>query len=1067
MPHMSRYLLLLVICLPAYAQVSSASISGEVRDESGAVVPAASISARHESTGFERSAVSGTDGVYGLDELVPGVYSISAFKAGFRRVVMQSVRLEVNQKARLNLELRVGPEHETVTVAAKVSLQESDGAAVSYRLDNAIIRSLPLDGRNILSLITLGPGAIPRQLGGFTHDVVNDVQENRGAVALNPPVNGSRSSTNLFLLDGALDTDNNAHAIAVNPPIEAVQEFRIQSSLPSAEFPHNGGAVVDLVTKSGGTAWHGNAFDFFRNEALDARNFFDDPALPRPIFRQNQFGGSIGGPVPVSRTFFFSTYEGLRGKSARSSLNIVPDSALRDGDFNGRNPIFDPRTADPLTGLRQPFPGNRIPEGRIDPIARNFLDRFEPLPNRDGTSNYLDATPNDNTGDHFSIRLDHQFAARSQVFGRYTLNDERNRLAGVFPELPTAETVRAQQAVVGHTFTSGLWLNETRLSFTRLKVFEVPESAFGADVTRQLGIDQFPSDPFNFGLPYFLVTNFSMVTDTPTRPQLQRDNLWHLSEGLVHGNGRITWKAGFQFTNFQMNYLRSLLSRGQYIFTGAFTADPAAPQTSGDAFADFLLGFPQFTNRSVGNAQAYLRQNSYAAYVQNDWRVNSRLTLNLGVRYEYVSPFSEQRDNLLNLDFGNLPAAPALVRMHSAVDSDRNNFAPRGGIAWRPWLNRGMVWRAGYGIYYSPEIATETYDLVRNGLRNESNVTSGAAPLLTLANGFPQTSTTGLPNYFGLDPHARTPYVQQWTVSVQQELPAGVLLEAAYIGSKGTKLGRFRNLNTPAHIETGEDLPPRPGDLQSLRTFPTLGKLIERQHISNSSYNALQIKAEKRFSRSLAFLASFVWSKSIDDADSVIPGQFDSMGAQDERNLRLERGLSFFDIRRRLSAGFVYNLPRVRVLRRAFSDWQISGIATLQDGTPLNPVYFAYDGANSGTPNRPDVVPGVPVTLPRDQRTPDHFFNTDAFRTPAPYTFGNAGRNILPGPGNNLFDFALQRRFVLREAAGAELRVECFNCFNHPNFGIPGPYPDFGPFFGKIFSTGQPRRLQLGLRFDF
>jgi hypothetical protein len=307
--------------------------------------------------------------------------------------------------------------------------------------------------------------------------------------------------------------------------------------------------------------------------------------------------------------------------------------------------------------------------------------------------------------------------------------------------------------------------------------------------------------------------------------------------------------------------------------------------------------------------------------------------------------------------------------------------------------------------------------------------------------------------------------VQQWIASIQHELPGSIALEAAYIGTKGTRLGRFRQLNTPLHVATGENLPPRPGNLQALRPFPELGEIIFRQHISNSSYHSLQLKGEKRFGSRLSFLASFVWGKSIDDADAIVPGFFESAGAQDERNLQLERGLSFFDVRRRVSAGFVYQLPGagLYVLR----NWRLSGIVTLQDGTPVNPFYFAFDPANTGTPNRPDVVPGQKITLPRSERSPERFFNTDAFRAPAPFAFGNAGRNIVPGPGNNVFDLALSRRFSLGEQHGVEFRAEFFNAFNHPNFGIPGPYPDFGPFFGRIFATGQPRRIQAALRYEF
>ncbi|PYT32412.1 MAG: hypothetical protein DMG58_10210, partial [Acidobacteria bacterium] len=538
-------------------------------------------------------------------------------------------------------------------------------------------------------------------------------------------------------------------------------------------------------------------------------------------------------------------------------------------------------------------------------------------------------------------------------------------------------------------------------------------------------------------------------------------------------HGRHTLKAGFQWLHYQVNFLQSNLPRGQYIFTGAFTAsDPTSADATGDALADFLLGLPQQTSRTIGFAQGYLRENTFGGYFQDDWRVSPRLTVNLGVRYEYFAPFTDARHQLLNLDYSTLPSAPRLASVGSAGQPNRRNFAPRAGLAWTPpvslWPGRRMVFRAGYGIYFAPEISTEAYNLVLNNLRIENNLTNGVTPLLTIENGFPQTPSTGFPTKNGLDVAAPTPYMQQWNASVQQALPAGILFEVAYIGSKGTNLGLFRRFNTPAHVEIGQSLPPRPGDLQSLRTFPEVGPLIQVQHIGNSSYQSLQLKAEKRMGKRVSFLTSFVWSKSIDNADTILPGLYDSVGAQDERNLHLERGLSFFNVGRRLSSGYVYNLPGAGgFLRPMLRNWQTSGIVTMQDGTPENSFYFATDSANSGTFNRPYIVPGQKVSLPRDRRTPDHWFNTDAFSAPAPFTFGNAGRDIIPGPGNILFDLALVRRFHPREAHAIEFRAEFFNAFNHPNLGIPGPYPDFGPFFGKILATGDPRRIQLALRYDF
>ncbi len=1065
------FITFVVFAASARAQVSSGALEGRVVDPSGAPLEKTRVTATSDATGFVRTATTDSDGAYSMVELKPGSYMVAAQRSGFRPVRVSSVNVDVDHRSALDFHMEPGGERDTVTVSASVSALQTSEASEGHRLDSGLVTQLPLESRNILSLVTLGPGAIPRQLSGFTHDIVNDAQAARGASALNPPVNGARSTMNTYIVDGAYSTDRNTFVISAIPPVDSVQEFRAQSSSGSAEFAQSGGMVLDLVTKSGSQSWHGGLFEFFRNEAADARAYFDDPSLPRSMFRQNQYGASLGGPAPIKRTFFFGTYEGVRQKAAKSTLHFVPDSIVRTGDFTGRAPIYDPSTYNAATGTRAPFPDNFIPAQRIDPIARKFLDGYEPLPTLDlAGGNYLDSTPNTIHSDTGSLRMDHQFDSRNSVFARYTINDDRSVLAGNFPERATDETLRAQQAALGYTSAHGGWVNEARLSYTRLGILDLAQSAFGPDVMGGLGFTDRPSDPASFGLPYFVITDFDTVTDPSLLPQTQRDNTWQVSDGITLMKGRHTLRAGAQWIHFQLNYQQSQYVRGRYIFNGAFTSDPLNPGATGDPLADFLLGDAQATRRQAGSPMAYLRQNVYGSYVQDEWRISSALTLNLGVRYEYSSPYSEARGRLLNLDYSHLPAAPALAPVPQAGEPDRNNFAPRAGLAWRVphgILGRITVFRAGYGLYYSPEIAVESYDLVRNNLKNEVNETTGPVPVLTLQNGFPTNAFAGFPTYYGLDPRARTPYVQQWSGGFQTELARGLVLELSYVGSKGTKLGRFRTFNTPAHIETGENLPPRPGDLQSLRTFPELGPIYQRQHIANSSYNSLQVKADKRFSKGLSFLASFVWSKSIDDADSVIPGLSDSFGAQDERNLRLERGLSVFNVGRRVSAGFVYDIPGAKILSPVLSNWSTSGVITLQDGSPFNPVYFGTDFANSGTPNRPNVVPGVSVNLPGDQRTAEQWFNPAAFSDPAPYTFGNAGRNTLPSPGVEIVDFALRRTFTLRERATLQFRAEGFNVLNHPNWGIPGQYPDFGPFFGRIFVSGEPRRFQLGLRADF
>ncbi len=1065
---MKRILGALVVCVSLRAQVSTAVLSGTVTDPASAAVSGASVIASQKDTGFARTVLTDSRGEYSIDGLAPGAYAITAQKDGFRDFEVTGVVLEVNQHARRDFQLTIGDARARITVAGQVSPVDTGSATLGYRMDNDRIMSLPFDSRNIVELVTLGPGAIPRQLGGFAHDVNNDVQEGtRGSVALNPPVNGARSTMNAFLVDGAYDTDRNTFAIAVYPPTDSVQEFHIQSSLAPAEFPQSGGGAIDVVTKSGAKQLHGGVFEYFNNEATDARNFFDDPTLQRPIFRQNEFGASLGGPVPkLKNTFFYGIYEGLRQAAGNSSLSLVPNAATRSGNFQGQNVIYDPLTNVPRT----PFPGDVIPQNRIDPIATQFLAKFEPLPNSNSANgDYFNATPNTTRTDSESGRVDHQFADQSLLTGRYTINGESNVVAGSFPELPTAEQVRAQQAAVGYTKSHARWIDEARFSFTRLRLYDVPESAFHDNIAKDLGLADPPTNPFFFGLPYFNATDYSMVTDSPTLPQTQRDNLWQASNGFSLLHGRHTLKFGVDFIHFQLNYLQSNTARGEYLYTGAFTSVDGSGVGSGDPFADFLLGDPQTTQHTVGSGQAYMRQNDFAAYAQDSFRVTPKLTLNFGLRWEYASPYTEKRDNLLNLNYSSLPNQPTLQRVDSAVNPDHRNFSPRVGLAYRlPKLLPGgqTVFRAGYGIYFSQEIAVETYDLILNGESNQSNQTNGnLPPVLTTQNGFAHTASSGFPSYFGIDPNARTPYVQQWNAGIQHELPGRTLLDIAYVASKGSHLGRFRQFNTPAHVEIGQDLAPRPGDLQSLRTWPDLGEIIQRQHIANSSYQSLQVKVEKTLSSKLSLLASFVWSKSIDDADSPIVGLFDSVGAQDERNLRLERGISFDNPGRRISAGYVYKLPQAHFA--AFRNWTLSGTVTLQDGTPVDPFYFGLDFANSGTPNRPNVVPGQSVNLPRDMRSVSEFFNTGAFTAPAPYTFGNAGRDTIMGPGNNIFDFSLARRFVIHDRGAIEVRASSFNAFNHPNWGIPGPNPDFGPFFGRIFTSGDPRRMQFAMRYDF
>lgn len=1064
---------LLALASPLAAQSGTGSIVGTVTDPSGAVVPDASVTATSPDGGLQRETTTDARGEFRLLGLTPGRWEVRCERAGFLTFLGRTF-LDVGQNLRHDMRLQLSPSSDFAQVT-DLAIGISESATLSFVVPPAALDNLPLKTRDFVTLVTLGPGPIPRHLGGFVVDGFTDLQPRRGEVGSNFPINGLRANMNAHLLDGTSNSDGHVQAFVASPSIESILEFRVQASVSSAEFGRMAGAQINVVTRAGTSELHGSAFELLRNEKLDARNFFDPPDQKKIPFKQNQFGASVGGLLAIpainpdeKRAFFFVSYEGLRSRLARTALATVPTEALRSGDLAGGKPIFDPHSLDPMTGARRAFADNRIPAGRIDPVARRLLDEFQPLPNRPGDiDNYVDSRPQADRHDGATLRIDRSAGRQDFFFGRYTINDDGTRLPGFFPATGTRIDLRAQNLTLAynHVFSSTRQ-NDFRFGFNRLRLFDVPDNAFHNDVVAKLGINGIDRDPVNFGFPRFDIPGFILVGDEVLLPISQRDNTFHWTNSFNFTSRSHVFRLGAEVERFQYNFLQRQSSRGQFQFTGVFTSNLSDLEGTGEPFADFLLGLPQRTIRSVGAAQAYLRRTSMSWYLQDDYRVHSKLTLSLGIRYDYFAPLTERRDNYFNLDYSRLPQAPELARAapvgkfgRSLVGSDKNNFAPRAGFAFRPFGagRLPLLLRGGYGVYYDQGVAVRYYDLVRNGIRSETNQAAADNPVLTTRDGFPSTADTGFPGYFSSDRSGRTGYAQHWNLAAQLPLAGRVSLEMAYAGSKGTKLERYRSFNTPLHVLTGKNLPPRPGVIQQLRPFPELGKIIHRENSASSIYHSLQLRAERRFSSDLFFLCSFTVGKSIDDADGILPGFFDSIPAQDERNLKAERALSFFDVRRRFTASFVWE---------PFSGWQIAGTVLEQDGTPANPVLFT-NPANADTSTRPDRVPGVPISLPRSDRTPERFFNTDAFTFPAPYTFGNAGRNIIPGPGNNLVDLALVRTFEPRDGLRAQLRADFFNLFNHPNWGLPIPYADFGPFFGRIASSGEPRRIQLGLKILF
>jgi len=1085
------------------AQIENATVSGLVLDSSGLPLPAAVVALRETTTNVSRETVTNSTGFYTIPFLKPGTYEIRVNKVSFRQT-SATITVQVNQAARLDFNLEVGRIDEIVTISATESLIQMENMAVGGQVSGKNIVELP--GRNIQTLMGLSAGIVNLSLPGYTDNGLTPLQPGRGALAQNLNIAGYRQTGNHYLLDGISNTDGHVNAFVTSPSAESLQELRVQTSTSSAAFGQGVGGTVNLVTRSGTNQFHGEFYDYIRNDALNARpyNFNSElGVLPKPPLKENQFGASLAGPLWLpriyrgsDRTFFFAHYEGLEARSRNQGLATVPTEKARRGDLSDYGvAIFDPLTL--RDGVRTPFPGNVIPTARLDSVSLKMLAFTPPptLPNQI-INNLPTVRPSRRHNNQGNVRIDHQTSTNDLFYGTYHLSEENSNTDGNYGPLTGVTTrVRAQNFAFNYTHVFGPnALNNLKLGYNRLRAVDGIYQEGRRDIIGELGINGIERDPLNWGFPGFRLDFIQLLDDDTNRPTNQRDNHYELLNTATLIRGRHSLNVGVGFQRFEDNFRASEFSRGNFRYSGAFTRGPDPNQPAADtglALADFLLGFPQQASRSVGSAQAYLRRNHYSAFLDDTFRVNSQLAITLGLRYDYASPFREKRNNYFNLDFSALPEAPRLVQLgleqgplpKNGVRANRWNFAPRLGLSYR--VRPQTVLRAGYGIYYAREIGALSYNLVRNGVRIETNDSPVTQPLLTTANAFSRPEF-GLPSYFYIDPNSSTPYVQQWNLGVQRELPHGMLLETLYAGSKGTHLFRYRNWNNAFHVETGEDLDPRPGTLQDLRTFPSLGPILQNETSSNSVYHSLQLRFEKRFSANLSSINSFTWAKSIDDGDVPVKDFYQSPGAQDERNLRLERGLSAFDVRKRFTSALVYQLPFGRGQRflqqgwmsAVMGPWQVSSIVTLQDGYPQDLRGFTTLSTIGGVLQRPNIVPGQRIVLSDEERRripataavphPEFlYYNPAAVSQPGPFELGNAGRNIGPTPGFGNLDLAVFRMIPLGESRQLQLRADFLNALNLVNLGIPIPSYEFVGFYGQLVTAGQMRSITVSAKFRF
>ncbi|MBM3774602.1 MAG: TonB-dependent receptor [Acidobacteria bacterium] len=843
--------------------------------------------------------------------------------------------------------------------------------------------------------------------------------------------------------------------------MDAIQEFKFQATNYSAAFGRASGGQINIASRSGTNEYHGSVWEFLRNDKLDARTFFD---RQRPPYKQNQFGAALGGPILRDKLFFFASYEGFRSRRGISRAATVPTVRMRNGDFGEiAQQIANPLDVDPSTSQRRPFPGNQIPQSLWSPISVRALQRLYPLPNGPGISNNLIAARSEIIDtDQGTIRTDYRPNTSDSFFFRYTKVRVDRDFPWVFSALPNVSSVwnaPAQNGVIGYTRLFGpRTVNEFKFGANRhTQVLEDVEQR--VPVNQQLGIGGLTTDPRFQGNPTISMPGFSVTGAISNAPNNRTDNQFVWLDNLSHITGSHNLSMGVLVQRNQQNGAANSNAHGNFSFNGAFTGYPVA---------DLLLGFPISAARCCvrGDGFRNYRKTDYGVYFQDDWKTTPNLTLNLGIRWEYFQPPFEVTDRLSMPDLTAVPATRILLAGrdgHSRslrTSVDRNDWGPRFGFAYTLGPGRKTVVRGGYGIFFNATNLVYAFRMSGNPpfVDQESFLSSAATPQLSLSNPFP--SGLGIPSlvYSGIERGLRDPYNQNWNLSLQRELGFGTVVSAAYIGNKGVKLVSVENANAP-EIGAGAIGPRRP--------IPGLSNFTLQGSRGKSIYHALELKAERRFSRDLSFLSSFVWAKCIDAPGNAINGDGSPAGIRDPRNTRLNRGLCQADIRKRFVANFLYALPFGRNLKGAagiLSGWQLASIFNFEDGQPFS-VMVPNDASNTGRfTDTADVVPGQ---NPNDgPRTPTRWFNTAAFRATTPLTHGTGGRNIVIGPGVARVDFSVHKDFRLAERHTLEFRGEFFNLFNRANFFQPGNA--FGTAsFGVISGAFDGRDVQFSLKYSF
>lgn len=1105
--------LLLFPCANANAQTFRGTILGTVTDSSGAAVAGATVTIKNVDTGLTRTVTTSDDGSYSAPELPIGNYSVNVSKEGFKEGVIAGIKVEVSSERRIDVALQPGQLAQTVEVVGEeLPMVESTSNTLGGIVESKVVTSLPVNGRDYQKLIFLVPGVTGSP---------DQITDSPGAYGIFS-VNGARGRSNNFLLDGTDMNDGYRNDPAINEagvfgtpatilPIEAIAELHVASNF-EAEYGRSAGGVVNVVTKSGTNQLHGSLFEFFRNNALDARNFFNTTDIPQNPFHANQFGGSLGGPIVKDKTFFFIDYEGMRESGAQATPSCVPTAA-------------DITNNTPATGIN-PVIANLLAAGKGWPTPNGtgscLTSSTDVIPQTQVSSNTVLNTPFSNNINGGMIKVDHNFNKDNLLTGRYFIGDSDQSFplelvgGGALPNYNTFTPTRVQMIAI--SFVSVLTpttVNEARLGWNRFgEGFDPQDRNFDpASIglnTGGTGVD--------LGMPVVSVSGLPQLGASYSTTRHRVDSNWHYIDNISWKAGKHDIKIGYEFRRTTVSQIFDAYFRGRINF---------------GSLGDFLAGNPSGGFQYSGDSNRNTVQNSHGAYFQDSYRVNTRLTLNLGLRYDYYGIIQEKHGEFTNVD--PITGAPILVGVGRLYQPDYNNWAPRVSVAWDVTGHQKTVVRAGFGIFYD----AFSQDMFLGHLPWNSYFDPGVAysgfgpnPISTAGvrsfvdgsgNTVPFPLDPSLPVFggaspmgdaFGVDQHMRTPYMENYNLNVQQQLGRHSTLQVSYVGSQGHKLLRFRDLNQPSQAQiTAADLGCNCiNDYGVPRAINDAFFYFNYQEASaNSIYNSLQTSWRIDNWHGITSTMNYTWSHSIDDAsdgEDYVPNA--SQPNDSQAPIRYNRGNSNFDVRQRFVWNFVYQVPDspdsgMKWLRNG---WGLNGIVTVQSGQPFHLNYDFeddFDGSGEGF-GRPDIVGPVHY----NQNDPTKFLDLSSFAIPCTYDttiadgtanscvpgtrhFGTLGRNSLVGPHFRQFDFSLFKKFPIKERLNMELRFEAYNILNHPNFANPylpsfiadaaqqgintangrslGYYHltatgDVGigyPFLG----SGGPRSLQLAAKFNF